>query len=372
MNKDEQQKEAKKSLELGSAMHKDLSETLRQLKSKLVDYGKSLAVTNFNRDPNEISLVYYMDGAFDSSSVWWPVFVDFEVYDKNRKVEGMKTFYEYIQEAYGMGFVELLLNPETMNKTNRWDLAEIAMFNWLVSQAKLLNWNFIPSEKPIPVMEEEADETDEQCIAALIKKIHEKKEEYVLNELSIFEKPLHCNFLPLARGGSFLDDLQISICQSGETHSVIIFKDTLSEYLGRVMPHLVKDGLGVKALIAVETYHPVDFWVRDFIRRFKAEQGRELSKPEVLVPEHYRESGSDIEKVMLATHFNVFISELPLNLAAELKAEPSAKNALSKALWAAMAMKHLCRVGTKANNPVDLELGKVENYSHRARTGEWK
>jgi hypothetical protein len=52
-----------------------------------------------------------------------------------------------------------------------------------------------------------------------------------------------------------------------------------------------------------------------------------------LVPEHYRESGSDIEKVMLATHFNVFLSELPPNLAAELKAEPSAKNALSKALW---------------------------------------
>jgi hypothetical protein len=91
-----------------------------------------------------------------------------------------------------------------------------------------------------------------------------------------------------------------------------------------------------------------------------------------LVPEHYRESGSDIEKVMLATHFNVFLSELPPNLAAELKAEPSAKNALSKALWAAMAMKHLCRAGTKADNPVDLELGKVENYSHRARTGEWE
>ncbi|CAB4144569.1 hypothetical protein UFOVP457_52 [uncultured Caudovirales phage] len=247
MNKDEHSKEKSRILHLEAALGQDLedlSEQLRELKIKLLDYGNSLAITNFNCDPNEKFVVYWMGGAFDFSSVWWPIFVDFGVYDKNRKVEGMKTFYEYIQEAYGVGFVELLLNTETGEKTNRWDLAEIAMFNWLVAQAKLLNWNFIPSEKP--------------------------------------------------------------------------------------------------------------------------------TKSEVLVPEHYRESGSDIEKVMLATHFNVFLAELPPNLAAELKAESAAKNALSKALWAAMAMKHLCRAGTKADNPVDLELGKVENYSHRARTGEWK
>jgi len=43
---------------------------------------------------------------------------------------------------------------------------------------------------------------------------------------------------------------------------------------------------------------------------------------------------------------------------------------IKKALWTAIAMKHLDRVGTK-NNDVDGELLKAENYIHRARTGEW-
>ena len=42
---------------------------------------------------------------------------------------------------------------------------------------------------------------------------------------------------------------------------------------------------------------------------------------------------------------------------------------IKKALWAAIAMKHLDRVGTKGN--VDKELLKAENYIHRARTGDW-
>ena len=369
MNRIEQQKEARKSLELGSAENKDLSETLRELKIKLIDYGNSIAITDFNRDPNEKSVVYWLDGAFDFSSVWWPIFVDFEVYDKNFGV--MKSFYEYIQEAYGMGFIELLLNPETGKKTNRWDLAEIAMFNWLVTLAKHLNWNFIPSEKPIPVIEEEPEQVDDRTQRDLIRKIYEKKEEYVLNELSIFEKPLHGTFHCVAVRGSFLDDLQISLCQSGEKYSEIIFKDTLSEYLSRVMPHLVKDGLGVKALIAVETYHPVDFWVKDFIRRFGEKQNLKPPELKTLSPEHYTEASFNIEEAMLAVQSNIFFAELPADLAFKLKEEIAIKNALSKALWATIAMKHLCRAGTKANNPVDQELSKVENYAHKSRKGEW-
>jgi len=257
MNKDEALIEVEKILKLGSAVGRDLYETLRELKNEVVICVKNLAITNYNRHPDVISVVYSSTGSHNSNTVWWAIYADIELYDKNRKIEGSKTFYEYIKKAYDVGFVELLLNPETGEKTNRWDIVEIAIFNWMVEEAKLFNW------------EVKSKEETEQ-----------------------------------------IDD--------------------------------------------------------------RTQRDRELSKPEVLVPEHYRESGSDIEKVMLATHFNVFISELPLNLAAELKAEPAAKNALSKALWAAMAMKHLCRAGTKADNPVDLELGKVENYSHRARTGEWK
>jgi len=44
---------------------------------------------------------------------------------------------------------------------------------------------------------------------------------------------------------------------------------------------------------------------------------------------------------------------------------------ISKALWSAMAMKHLDRVGTKEIANVNEELLKVENYVHRARTGKW-
>jgi len=259
MNKDEALTEVDKILKLGSAVGKDLSKTLGELKNEIVIHIKKLAVTNYNRHPDVISVVY-SSGSHGSNSAWWPVCADIELYDKNRKIEGSKTFYDYIKKAYDVGFVELLLNPETGEKTNRWDIVEIAIFNWMFEEAKLFNWEVN--------VKEEIEQIDD--------------------------------------------------------------------------------------------------------RTQRTEQGREMSKPKVLVPEHYRESGSDIEKVMLATHFNVFLSELPPNLAAELKAEPSAKNALSKALWAAMAMKHLCRAGTKADNPVDLELGKVENYSHRARTGEWE
>jgi hypothetical protein len=42
---------------------------------------------------------------------------------------------------------------------------------------------------------------------------------------------------------------------------------------------------------------------------------------------------------------------------------------IKKALWAAMAMKHLDRVGTKDDS--DNELLKAENYIHRARIGNW-
>ena len=44
---------------------------------------------------------------------------------------------------------------------------------------------------------------------------------------------------------------------------------------------------------------------------------------------------------------------------------------IKKALWSAISMKHLDRAGTKKGAEVDDELLKVENYVHRARTGNW-
>jgi len=41
------------------------------------------------------------------------------------------------------------------------------------------------------------------------------------------------------------------------------------------------------------------------------------------------------------------------------------------ALWSSLAMKHLDRLGTKKENDIKEELLKIENYIHRARTGEW-
>jgi hypothetical protein len=373
MNKDEALTEVEKILKLRSAVGRDLSETLRELKNEVVICVKNLAITNYDRHPDVISVVYSSTGSHNSNTVWWAIYADIELYCKNRKIEGSKTFYEYIKKAYDVGFVELLLNPETGEKTNRWDIVEIAIFNWMVEEAKLFNWEVKIKEEPVLETKlEEIEKAEEQNIADLIKKIHKKKEEYVLNELSFCEKPLYGIFHVLASRGSFLDDLQLSIRQNNENHSVIIFKDTLSEYFGRVEPELVKDGLGMKALVAIESYHPLDHWVKDFIRRFKAEQGRELPKLEVLSPSHYTEASFDIEAVMLAVQSNIFFAELPADLASKLKEEPAIKNALAKSLWATVAMKHLCRAGTKANNPVDQELCKVENYSHRARTGEWK
>jgi hypothetical protein len=58
--------------------------------------------------------------------------------------------------------------------------------------------------------------------------------------------------------------------------------------------------------------------------------------------------------------------------------EQVAKNVFDKtqdlncALWSAMAMKHLDRVGTKDIASVEEELEKVENYAHKARTKVWK
>ena len=58
--------------------------------------------------------------------------------------------------------------------------------------------------------------------------------------------------------------------------------------------------------------------------------------------------------------------------------EQTAKNVfdatgnLNKTLWAATAMKHMDRLGTKDSTNIDDELLKIENYAHRARTGEWK
>jgi hypothetical protein len=44
---------------------------------------------------------------------------------------------------------------------------------------------------------------------------------------------------------------------------------------------------------------------------------------------------------------------------------------IKKALWSAMAMKHLDRLGTKDGTNLDEELLKIENYAHRARTEKW-
>lgn len=97
----------------------------------------------------------------------------------------------------------------------------------------------------------------------------------------------------------------------------------------------------------------------------------EQNKEKTISPKHYTEASFNIEEAMLAVQSNIFFAELPDNLAFSLKQELAIKNALAKALWATVAMKHLCRAGTKANNSVDQELGKVENYVHKSRNGEW-
>jgi hypothetical protein len=57
--------------------------------------------------------------------------------------------------------------------------------------------------------------------------------------------------------------------------------------------------------------------------------------------------------------------------------EQTAKNVfeatgnLNAALWSATAMKHIDRLGTKDSTDIYDELLKIENYTHRARTGEW-
>lgn len=43
-----------------------------------------------------------------------------------------------------------------------------------------------------------------------------------------------------------------------------------------------------------------------------------------------------------------------------------------RAYCVGQALKYLStRLGAKADNPVELDLQKAENYIHRARTGEW-
>lgn len=49
----------------------------------------------------------------------------------------------------------------------------------------------------------------------------------------------------------------------------------------------------------------------------------------------------------------------------------NATGEINKALWSAMAMKHIDRLGSKDGNDLDEELLKIENYAHRARTGTW-
>ena len=44
---------------------------------------------------------------------------------------------------------------------------------------------------------------------------------------------------------------------------------------------------------------------------------------------------------------------------------------ITMALWSATAMKHLDRLGTKDSTVLEDELLKIENYAHRARTGNW-
>ena len=49
----------------------------------------------------------------------------------------------------------------------------------------------------------------------------------------------------------------------------------------------------------------------------------------------------------------------------------SVEESIKKSLWAAMAVKHELRSGTKDNNSVDQEMAKAENYRHRQETDEW-
>lgn len=49
----------------------------------------------------------------------------------------------------------------------------------------------------------------------------------------------------------------------------------------------------------------------------------------------------------------------------------TADGTIKEALWSAMAMKHIDRLGTKGSTDLHDELLKIENYAHRARTGEW-
>jgi hypothetical protein len=264
MKKDEVRDEIEKILNLGSKVGRDLSETLKILKDELFSYGEKIVIEKNIKPVDEAFIHKYCESRGED---WNPVRLDFFVSDgwNKPRAKGSTCFYRFLQDYYKMGFVELLLDPETGGRTNNWDCAEVAMFNWVVHE------NFIRTEPEREELKEE--QTEEQQIAALIEKIHDKKKKYVFKELSALNHS--CAFHSICSSRlSLVDDLRICVYGDGK----VISEETLKQYLERVEPELVKDGLGMKALIAVDSWHPVDHWVKDFISRFKAEQAHQTEQ----------------------------------------------------------------------------------------------
>ena len=83
---------------------------------------------------------------------------------------------------------------------------------------------------------------------------------------------------------------------------------------------------------------------------------------------HYKKHGErEVCELMEDEAIDIFYKEIASNLTKPREN----RTAIKKALWAAMAVKHELRAGTKEGNSIEQEHAKAENYRHRQETGEW-
>ena len=80
---------------------------------------------------------------------------------------------------------------------------------------------------------------------------------------------------------------------------------------------------------------------------------------------HYKENGErEVCEFMEDEAIDIFYSGFCTD-------QVNIKDHIKSALWAAMAVKHELRAGTKKGNSVDQDIEKSKNYRNRQKTGEW-
>jgi ribosomal protein L29 len=123
----------------------ELSKNLKEFKLELLDYAKKVMIQDHGRsdEVEYVAIRPLKDGDFDK---WKDCGSDLIFYQGDLP-GASTTLHGYIRRNYNCGFVELLLNPRTGGKTDRWDLAEIAVFNWIAEEITLRGWCFAISLK---------------------------------------------------------------------------------------------------------------------------------------------------------------------------------------------------------------------------------